>query len=82
MEQHRHFLDDGVLLREADRLAGIPATLVQGSLDLANLLGTPWLLASAWPGSELMLIDETGHGGSPAMSSALVAATDRLARRT
>jgi proline iminopeptidase len=76
------FLEDGVLLREAHRLAGIPCVLVQGTLDLSNLIGTPWLLREAWPGAELLLIDETGHGGSDALTQARVAATDRFADRS
>jgi proline iminopeptidase len=74
-----HFLDDGVLLTEADRLGPVPGLIIQGSLDLINLLGTPWLLAAAWPGSELALIDDTGHGGSDALASAIVTAADRFA---
>ena len=77
---HGSWLDEGVLIREAGRLASIPGVLIEGSLDLGNLLGTPWLLADAWPGSELILIDEAGHAGShPAMKAAVVAATDRFA---
>jgi proline iminopeptidase len=75
-----HFLGDGVLLAEAGRLQPVPGLIVQGSLDLINLLGTPWLLASAWPGSELVLVDDAGHGGSDALAAAIVAATDRFAR--
>jgi proline iminopeptidase len=76
-----HFLrNDGVLLTEASRLAAVPGVIIQGSLDLVNLVGTPWLLAAAWPGSELVLIDEAGHGGSTELISAITAATDRFAR--
>ena len=72
-------LEEGILLRRAGRLAGIPGVLVQGSLDLGNLLGTPWELAGAWPGSELILIDDAGHdAGTPGIVDALVAATDRF----
>jgi proline iminopeptidase len=39
----------------------------------------PWLLAQRWKDSELVLIDDTGHTGGPAMNAALVAATDRCA---
>jgi proline iminopeptidase len=50
-----HFLgegnDQGVVLRDAPLLKGIPGTLVQGSLDFGNLLGTVWRLHQAWPGS-------------------------------
>ncbi|MEN3362061.1 MAG: proline iminopeptidase [Mycobacteriales bacterium] len=75
------WLDEGTLLRGAGRLAGIPGVLVQGTLDLGNLLGTPWLLAQAWPGSDLVMIDDVGHDGGDAMSEALVDATDRFAGR-
>ena len=74
-----HFLDDGALLKEAGRLSRVPGVIIQGSLDLVNLVGTPWLLAAAWPGSELVFIDDAGHGGNAALVSALVAATDRYA---
>jgi proline iminopeptidase len=47
-------------------------------LDLGNLLGTPWELAGAWPGSELVLVDDAGHDAdSPTITERLVAATDR-----
>ena len=74
-----HFLEDGVLLREASRLGPVPGVIIQGSLDLINLLGTPWQLTAAWPGSELVLIDQTGHGGGAATNAAIVAAADRFA---
>ncbi|MER6087980.1 prolyl aminopeptidase [Streptomyces bluensis] len=81
-----HFLgegnEEGVVLRDAPLLKGIPGTIVQGSLDPGNLLGTVWLLHQGWPGSELVLIDEVGHNaGAPGMVDALVAATDRYAAR-
>jgi proline iminopeptidase len=75
-----HFLlPDGVLLTAAGRLGPVPAKLIQGTLDLTNLVGTPWLLAAAWPGSELVLIDDAGHGGSDRLLSEIVAATDSFA---
>jgi proline iminopeptidase len=78
--RHGCWLEDGILLRQAGHLAGIPGVLVQGTLDLGNLLGTPWELAHAWPGSELILVDDTGHDFStPGIAEALVAATDRFA---
>ncbi|MET7457182.1 prolyl aminopeptidase [Streptomyces sp. NPDC005574] len=83
-----HFLgeseDDGVgvVLRDAPSLKDIPGTLVQGALDFGNLLGTVWRLHHAWPGSELVVVDEVGHNaGAPDVAEALVAATDRYARR-
>ncbi|KUL20488.1 prolyl aminopeptidase [Streptomyces regalis] len=81
-----HFLgagnDEGVVLRDAPLLTGIPGTLVQGSLDFGNLLGIVWRLHHAWPGSELVVIDEVGHdAGAPGVAEALVAATDKYAGR-
>jgi proline iminopeptidase len=77
---HGSWLEEGILLREAGRLAGIPGVVIQGRLDLSNLSGTPWELAGAWPDCELVMIDDSGHEGNAAMTAARVAATDRFAR--
>jgi proline iminopeptidase len=81
-----HFLgegnDEGVVLRDAALLKGIPGTLVQGGLDFGNLLGTVWRLHHAWEDSELVVIDEVGHNaGAPGVAEAMVAATDKYALR-
>ncbi|GAB2838591.1 prolyl aminopeptidase [Streptomyces deserti] len=81
-----HFLgtgnDEGVVLRDAHLLKDLPGTLVQGGLDFGNLLGIVWRLHQAWPGSELVVVDEAGHdAGAPGVTRALVAATDKYARR-
>jgi proline iminopeptidase len=77
---HNHFLEDGIVLRDVGRLAGLPGVIVQGSLDLGNLLGTAWELAHAWPDCTLVLVDEAGHNSSHSgITGALVAATDRFA---
>ena len=75
------WLEDGILIRDARTLAGIPSVLVQGSLDLGNLLGTSWELNHAWPGSELVIIAKGSHRSGPGMKEAIVAATDRFASR-
>ncbi|WP_037668672.1 prolyl aminopeptidase [Streptomyces griseus] len=81
-----HFMgegnDEGVVLRDAPALKDVPGTLVQGGLDFGNLLGIVWRLHHAWPGSELVVVDEVGHNaGAPDIVEALVAATDKYARR-
>jgi proline iminopeptidase len=79
--RHGAWLEDGALLRGIGKLAGIPAVLVHGRLDVSSPLDVPWYLANAWPGSELVIVDEAGHSsGDPGMTEALVAATDRFAR--
>jgi proline iminopeptidase len=78
--RHAAWLDDGILLREAGKLAGIPGVLVHGRLDVSGPADIAWHLAQAWPDAELHLIDDAGHGsGHPGMSETIVAALDRLA---
>ncbi|RJQ76576.1 prolyl aminopeptidase [Amycolatopsis panacis] len=79
---HGCFLEDGAILRDAAKLAGIPAMLAQGLLDLSSLSGTPWLLERALPDAELVLVGGAGHTTSvPAMEDVLIGATDRFALR-
>jgi proline iminopeptidase len=78
---HAAFLENGSLLRDAGRLAGIPGVLVHGRLDLSSPVDIPWRLSQAWPGSRLVVIDDAGHGtGQRGMQEAVVAAIDALAR--
>ena len=78
--RHNAWLEDGKLLREVGRLAGIPGVLIHGRLDFGSPLITAWNLARDWPGSELVIVDDAGHDGrDPGMAESLVAATDRFA---
>ncbi|MGF7235394.1 MAG: prolyl aminopeptidase [Frankia sp.] len=78
---HGAWLGAGQLLRDAHRLAGIPAVLIHGRLDLASPLKTAWELARAWPDAELKVIDDSGHTGSPAMHDAILEAIQRFGSR-
>ena len=78
---HGMWLDDGVLLREAERLAGIPGVLIHGRLDLGGPLDTAWRLARAWPDAELVVIDDSGHTGSDTTRARILGALDTFARR-
>lgn len=75
------FLDEGQLLRDAGKLAGIPGVLVHGRHDLGGPVGTAWELAKSWPGTELHIIEDSGHTGSNAMRLATRTALDTFARR-
>jgi proline iminopeptidase len=78
--RHNGWLPDGILLQQADRLAGIPAVLIHLRLDIGGPLITPWQLANRWPGGELVVVDCAGHDArDPGMGESIVAATDRFA---
>jgi proline iminopeptidase len=78
---HGAFLADRVLIREAGRLAGIPGVLIHGRNDLGGPACTAWELARAWPGAELIMVEDSGHTGSPAMGRQWRAAADRMYQR-
>ena len=77
---HGAWLEEGALLRDAGRLAGVPGVLVHGRLDLAAPLETAWELARAWPGAELTVVEEDGHTGGETTRRHVLAALDRFAR--
>ncbi|MBB3053489.1 proline iminopeptidase [Prauserella isguenensis] len=75
---HGSFLEEGQLFRAVESLHGIPAVLIHGRYDVSGPLDTAWALHRAWPGSELVVLDDTGHRGG-SMSAAITAATDGFA---
>jgi proline iminopeptidase len=75
---HAGWLADDPLLRNANRLAGIPGVLVHGSFDIQGPPEMAWLLAQAWPDATLHLVP-TGHRGGAEMFTRLRAVTDRFA---
>lgn len=78
---HGAWLEEGALLRDAGRLAGIPGVLIHGRLDLGGPLRAAWELARAWPDAELVAVGDSGHTGSEAMREAMGEALERFARR-
>lgn len=73
------FLEPGQLLANADRLAGIPGTIVQGRYDLLCPPETAYALAAAWPNAQLQMIDNAGHAiTEPGIMDAMRAAIARL----
>jgi proline iminopeptidase len=75
---HAAWLEDDELLRNASRLAGIPAVLVHGRLDLSGPADVAWSLARAWPDAELHFV-AGGHRGDAEMDRLELEATDRFA---
>jgi proline iminopeptidase len=77
--KHAHFLDDDQLLRNAARLAGIPAVIVHGRLDISSPPDFAWQLSQRCPDIELVLVENAGHGAAAtAQVEAILAATRRF----
>ncbi len=57
------WLQEGAVIGDAGRLAGIPGVLIHGRQDLSCPAATAWELARAWPGVELLIDDRSGHMG-------------------
>jgi proline iminopeptidase len=76
--RHNAFLEDGKLIRDADRLAAIPGVLVHGRFDLGSPIGNAWELKRAWPRAELVIVDDAGHSATPALRHEVIQATDRF----
>jgi len=80
--RHAAWLEEGALLRDAGRLAGVPGVLVHGRLDLSGPVDTAWRLARAWPGARLVVVDDAGHSAAEqGMTEAVVTALDGFANR-
>ncbi|MBP2341028.1 proline iminopeptidase [Saccharothrix coeruleofusca] len=76
---HKGWFEEGQLIRDAGKLAGIPGVIVQGRYDVATPPVTAWELHQAWPGSELVMVPGAGHAyDEPGILEALIAATDRF----
>ena len=75
------WLEEGEILRDAGRLAGIPGLLVHGRLDMGGPPQTAWELAQAWPDAELVLVDGAGHTGNEDFAAKLRAGLERLYAR-
>jgi proline iminopeptidase len=57
------WLSTDEIVANAHRLGGIPGWLIHGRLDVSSPVDSPWRIHQSWPGSELILVDDEGHGG-------------------
>ncbi|MCR8549585.1 prolyl aminopeptidase [Salipiger sp. P9] len=78
---HDGFLEeDGWILKNVDKLHGIPGVIVQGRYDMICPPQRAWELAQAWPDADLRMIRNAGHALSePGISAELVRAMDQIA---
>lgn len=76
------FLSGNQILNNAHKLHGIPGTIIHGRYDAVCPVENAWELHKLWPGSELQIIADAGHAArEPGIMSALVDATDAMAKR-
>lgn len=76
--KHAAFIEaEGLLANNMGRIAGIPAVLIHGRLDVSSPLETAWRLHRAWPASELVVVENDGHGGE-AMVAEVASAVARF----
>lgn len=73
------FMDEDQLIRDMGRIAHLPAVIVQGRYDAICPPRSAYRLQQAWPGAQLEMIPDAGHGAlEHGIASALVRATERF----
>ena len=79
--QNKGFFDrDDWILAHADKLHGIPGTLIHGRYDACTPVKNAVDLAAVWPQAHLHIIPDAGHTGTePGIADAMVTATDAYA---
>lgn len=61
--RHNSWLGPDEIVRNAGRLAGIPGSLIHGRLDVSSPVDSAWRIHQVWRNSELVIVDDEGHGG-------------------
>lgn len=72
------FLEDGRIMQDIGRIAGIPTFLTHGRRDISGPVDIAYALVEAIPGAELFVSETEGHGG-PRMVDWMISVLDRLA---
>nr|WP_314605776.1 prolyl aminopeptidase [uncultured Janthinobacterium sp.] len=73
------FFEEDQLIRNMGRIAYLPAVIVQGRYDAICPPLSAYRLQQAWPGAQLEMIPDAGHGAlEHGIASALVRATERF----
>jgi len=75
---HGAWFREHQLIDEVDKVADIPTVLIHGRVDPQGPLSTAWELSRAWPGAELVILDNAGHT-SPVIGTAIGAALEKFA---
>ncbi len=76
--RHDLFLEDGVVLRNAEVLSRIPGVLINGRFDFQSPIANAWELKQKWPQATLVIVDDAGHVAGARIGAEIVGATDRF----
>jgi len=69
-------MEDGQLLKNADKLKDIPAILINGRYDMASPAQGAYKVHKLMPKSKLVIVEEAGHSESEVgITAALLKAT-------
>ncbi|HIO92496.1 MAG TPA: prolyl aminopeptidase [Leucothrix mucor] len=73
------FLEDGQLLREADKIKDIPCYIIHGRYDMICPVEQAYALHKVLPLSELFIVQGAGHSASEkAIAAALIEASNKI----
>lgn len=75
------FLKPGQILSQMNLLSNISGILIHGRYDVSSPMRTAWKLHQCWPDSELIIIDDEGHGG-PKMMAEMALAISKIGIRS
>jgi proline iminopeptidase len=76
---NRAWMPEGKIMNDLKRITDIPAILIHGRLDFSSPLKTAFQLHQAWPGSELIVVEDAGHNSSePGMAEAIIRALNHV----
>jgi proline iminopeptidase len=75
---HGFFPEEGWILKNVERIRGIPGWIVQGRFDVVTPMEAAWKLKTAWPEARFDAVWDAGHASTePGIVDALVRATDQ-----
>lgn len=78
---NQSFLSENQILRDAEKLAGIPASIIHGRYDMVCPVTQAWELRQVWPQADLQVIPNAGHSAFEAgIVDALIKATGQMLR--
>lgn len=76
------FIQPNQIIQQAHHLGGIPGVIVHGRYDVVCPADQAYTLHEVWPEAKLHVVPGAGHSaGEPAITDALIRATDEFAER-